>query len=154
VIELATVTADLRAGVLAIAPLPSQEIYSGHPSLTLRAAEVDPDRRPVAIVEDGTPVGFFVLERGGSEPAVPGGLLLRGFFVDAAAQGRGVATRALAGLASFVRRHEPDARRVVLTVNVENPAAITVYRRAGFADRGELYNGGLAGPQHVLQLDV
>lgn len=153
-IELVPVDAALRDRVLAIAPLPSQEVYSGHPELTLRTAEADPDRQPVAIVEDGEPVGFFVLDRGDSAPAEPGELLLRGFFVDAGAQGRGVATGALDRLAAFVRRHQPGVQRVVLSVNVANRAAIRAYTRAGFADRGDLYHGGSAGPQYVLVLDV
>jgi hypothetical protein len=36
----------------------------------------------------------------------------------------------------------------------QNPAAIAVYRRAGFVDTGRLYLHGTAGPQHVLVLDV
>ena len=43
-------------------------------------------------------------------------------------------------------------RRIVLSVNVRNPVAIRTYARAGFADTGELYLGGTAGPQHVFEL--
>jgi hypothetical protein len=48
-------------------------------------------------------------------------LLLRGFFVDAGAQGAGVATRAVAALPDVVRRDFPAPGRWVLTVNVRNP---------------------------------
>jgi RimJ/RimL family protein N-acetyltransferase len=75
-------------------------------------------------------------------------------FVDAAAQGRGVATRAVRLLPDVVRRDFPVARSVVLTVNVRNPAARAVYLRGGFVDAGELYLGGSAGPQHVLRLEL
>ena len=79
-------------------------------------------------------------------------VLLRAFLVDAAAQGRGVATRALAALPDFVAERLPGVRRVVLSVNVRNPVAIRTYARAGFADTGALYLGGTAGPQHVFEL--
>ena len=82
----------------------------------------------------------------------PRDVLLRAFLVDAAAQGRGIATRALAHLPDFVAERLPGARRIVLSVNLRNPVAIRTYARAGFADTGELYHGGAAGPQHVFEL--
>ena len=146
---------DLRDRVLALGPRPEQERFAGAPVETLPEAEADPQRQPVAIVADGEPVGFCVLHRGpgpgGLAPA-PSDVLLRAFFVDAQAQGRGIATRALRGLPGFIGRHAPGARRIVLTVNTRNPAAIRAYRKAGFLDRGELYHGGAHGPQHVLEL--
>jgi RimJ/RimL family protein N-acetyltransferase len=153
--ELRLVTPDLRPRLLALAPRPDQEPFAGRASDTLRAAEADPFRTPVAIVDDGRPVGIFVLQREAA-PLAPGphDLLLRAFFVDAAAQGRGIAGRALARLPDFVRHHLPAARRIVLSVNVRNPIAIRTYLRAGFADRGELYHGGAMGPQHVLELTL
>ena len=57
-------------------------------------------------------------------------------------------------LPDVVRRDFPDARSLVLTVNVRNPAARAVYLGGGFVDGGEQYLGGSAGPQHVLRLDV
>jgi RimJ/RimL family protein N-acetyltransferase len=146
---------DLRARVLALGPRPEQERFAGAPVETLPEAEADPQRQPVAIVADGEPVGFCVLHLGpgpaGLAPA-PSDVLLRAFFVDAQAQGRGIATRALRGLPGFIGRHAPGARRIVLTVNTRNPAAIRAYRKAGFLDQGELYHGGAHGPQHVLEL--
>ena len=140
----------LREQVLRLAPTPEQEVFSGRAEQTLRLAERDPDRVPYTLVEDGVPVGFLVLDRsaGGDE------LLLRGFFVDAAAQGRGVATRMVALLPDRVRADFPGVRTVRLTVNVRNPVARAVYLRGGFADHGELFLGGSAGPQHVLRLDL
>jgi RimJ/RimL family protein N-acetyltransferase len=154
-VSLHPVGPDLRDGVLALGPRPDQRRFAGAPADTLPVAEADPRRQPVAIVADGEPVGFCVLHRGPG----PGGLaparsdlLLRAFFVGAAAQGRGIATRALRGLPGFVAQHVPGGRRIVLTVNTSNPAAIRAYRKAGFLDRGELYHGGAHGPQHILEL--
>ena len=154
-VRLAPVRPDLRDRLLGLAPRPDQERFAGRLAETLPAAEADPDREPVAILEGDEPVGFFVLHRGpgaGVLAPEPRDVLLRAFLVDAAAQGRGVATRALAALPDFVAGHLPGARRVVLTVNVGNPVAIRTYARAGFADTGVLYHRGMAGPQHVFEL--
>lgn len=144
----------LREAALRLAPHPEQEEFSGRADQTLPLAERHPARHPYVLLEDGAPVAFLVLDETPSEADPSPDLLLRGFFVDAAAQGRGVATRAVAALPDVVRRDFPAARSVVLTVNVRNPAARAVYVRGGFVDAGELYLGGSAGPQHVLRLEL
>ena len=144
----------LRSAVLRLAPRVEQEEFSGRADQTLPLAELDPQRHPYVLLEDGAPVAFLVLDEGPSDADPSADLLLRGFFVDAAAQGRGVATRAVAALPEVVRRDFPHVRTVVLTVNVRNPAARAVYLRGGFVDAGELYLAGSAGPQHVLRLGV
>jgi RimJ/RimL family protein N-acetyltransferase len=154
-VRLAPVAPELRERLLALAPRPEQERFSGSLAETLPAAEADPEREPVAILAGDEPVGFFVLHRGpaaGELAPEPRDVLLRAFLVDAAAQGRGIATRALAALPDFVSERLPGVRRIVLSVNVRNPVAIRTYARAGFADSGALYHGGAAGPQHVFEL--
>jgi len=144
----------LREAGLRLAPHPEQEEFSGRADQTLPLAERDPARHPYVLLEAGEPVAFLILDETPSDADPSADLLLRGFFVDAAAQGRGVATRAVSALPDVVRRDFPTARSVVLTVNVRNPAARAVYVRGGFVDAGELYRGGSAGPQHVLRLDL
>lgn len=144
----------LREAALRLAPHPEQEQFSGRADQTLPLAERDPARHPYVLLEDGAPVAFLILDETPSDADPSADLLLRGFFVDAAAQGRGVAARAVAALPAVVRRDLPRVRTVVLTVNVRNPAARAVYVRGGFVDAGELYLGGSAGPQHVLRLQV
>ena len=144
----------LREAALRLAPHPTQEEFSGRADQTLPLAERDPARHPYVLVEDGVPVAFLVLDETPSAAYPSADLLLRGFFVDAAAQGRGVASRAVAALPDVLRRDFPRARTVVLTVNVRNPVARAVYVRGGFVDDGELYLGGSVGPQHVLRLGL
>jgi RimJ/RimL family protein N-acetyltransferase len=154
-VRLAPVGPELRERLLALAPRPEQERFSGRLTETLPAAEADPDREPVAILDGDEPVGFFVLHCGpaaGDLAPERRDVLLRAFLVDAAAQGRGIATRALEALPGFVAERLPGVRRIVLSVNVRNPVAIRTYARAGFADSGRLYLGGAAGPQHVFEL--
>lgn len=153
-VSLVPVTAELREAVLALAPRAEHELFSGRADQTLPVAEAEPQRTPYAIVENGRPVGFFVLDLAPSEADPSADLVLRAFFVDAAAQGRGVAKAAAREVPSLVRRDFPAVRTVLLTVNVRNPAARAVYLAGGFRDRGELYLGGPAGPQHLLRLDL
>lgn len=75
---------------------------------------------------------------------------LRGFFIDARWQGRGLGGQAMQALLAWLVAQDPATRLLVLTVNCRNDAALALYRRAGFQDSGELYHGGRAGPQHLL----
>ena len=144
----------LRDAVLRLAPRPDHELYSGRATETLPVAEQDPSRHPFTLVENGAPIGFFVLDETPADADTSADLLLRAFFVDAAAQGRGRGGRMVALLPDLVREHFPAARSVVLTVNVRNVVARALYVAGGFVDAGELYLGGPAGPQHVLRLDL
>lgn len=149
-VVLVPVDSRLREAVLATAPRPEQEVFSGRAAQTLPVAEADSARHPYAMTLDGVVVGFFVLDTGTRAPD----LLLRGFYVDAGAQGRGVGTAAVRELAALVARDFPAVGSLVLTVNVRNAAARAVYLAGGFVDGGELFLGGPAGPQHVLRLRV
>jgi RimJ/RimL family protein N-acetyltransferase len=155
-VELSPLRPELRAAVLALRVAPGQERYSGTPALTVPAADREPGREHVVILRDGAPVGYFQLDTAGvpGAPKAPEILGLRGFLIDISVQGQGVATAALARLAPYVRERFPDHRTVALTVNLTNPAAIAVYRRAGFVETGAIYHGGTAGPQHVMLLAV
>jgi GNAT superfamily N-acetyltransferase len=154
-VTLSEVTADLRPRVLALAPLPEQEPFSGAARDTLPAAEATPGRDGVVALLDGEPFGFLMLDVG---PEVrvyaPGdGVVgVRGVYVDAAHQGRGLGTAMLEALPDFARARHPGARSLALTVNVSNTRAIRAYLKAGFVDTGRLYHGGRLGPQHVLEL--
>jgi ribosomal protein S18 acetylase RimI-like enzyme len=147
-------TGPLRAAVLRLAPRPEHEQFSGRAAQTLPLAERDPLRHPYVHVEGALPVGFLVLDEATGPVDPTADLLLRGLFVDAAAQRRGVAGRMVAALPGTLAADLPAARSVVLTVNVRNDLARRVYLRGGFVDTGELHLGGSAGPQHVLRLDL
>lgn len=79
---------------------------------------------------------------------------LRGVLIDAAHQGRGLGTRAMAALPAYAARQYPGKHRLVLTVNLLNPAAYAAYRKAGFRDEGQIFTGGSRGPQHILWADL
>ena len=157
-IRVCPVTPALREAVLHLQVRPEQDGFVSPPARTLPDAELCPDSEPMAILLGEVPVGYYRIERnarsltGRDEDA--DALGLRSFQLDAAWQGRGLGAIAMAALlADLVQRH-PQARRLVLTVNRDNAAALALYRRAGFADSGTLYHGGRSGPQHVLRLTL
>jgi ribosomal protein S18 acetylase RimI-like enzyme len=157
-ITLAPVDDALRPAVMAIAVAPEQVRFGGVPAQALAAAARETARESVAILRDGVPVGFFQLDTRSvpGAPAAADVLGLRALAIDRAAQGQGVGTGAMLALPAYVRARFPRRRFVVLTVNLDNPAGLALYRRTGFmpADGVPLYQGGRSGPQQVLILDV
>lgn len=146
----------LRAAVCGLAPRADQEQFSGRARDTLPVADQDPFRTPFAIVYDGEAVGFGALDAQGyldeiaDEPRRA--VLLRGFYVGARRQGRGLGGAAIRALPEFARKLAPEARVLMLTVNVRNDAAVRAYLAGGFVDDGRRYLGGDAGPQHILRM--
>ena len=106
-----------------------------------------------AIHADGLLVGMFKLDPNYPERhafAAPDDLGLRGVLIDVDFQGRGYGTAAMTALPRYSALHYPDKRRLLLTVNLLNPAAYMAYIKAGFVDEGQIYTGGSRGPQHIL----
>ncbi|MDQ8046428.1 MAG: GNAT family N-acetyltransferase [Solirubrobacteraceae bacterium] len=148
----------LRSAVLSLAPSEEEAVWSGRASDTLPAAEADPTRHPVAMIDEaGVPVGFLVLDlgarsrryaRGGDEIGV------HGFFVDLGHRRRGIARGAIEALPAYVAEHHPQITSIALTVVVENRPAVGAYLAGGMHDTGDLFLGGTNGPQHVMRMSV
>lgn len=134
---------------------PAQVKFSGTVAQAFEANEPGVDFH--AIWTEGRTTGFFKIDRAYAKShhfARPGELGLRAFLIDRQAQGQGIATAAVRTLDTYLPRHYPDARSVVLTVNMSNPAAKACYRKGGFTDTGEIYEGGMAGPQLVMRMPL
>lgn len=148
----------LRSAVASLAPSEAEVVFSGRASDTLPAAEADPTRYPVAIIDmAGVPVGFLVLDlgarsrryaRGGDEIGV------HGFFVDLAHRRRGYARAAVEALPAYVAEHHPSIASIALTVVVENRPAVGAYLAGGMRTTGEFFDGGPNGPQYVMRMLV
>ena len=156
-IGIARLTGAEKALVADLKPAKGQERFVRDGAFA--AAESDPELDLYAVRDGGAVVAMFKLDRGyAAAPrhdfCQPGDLGLRGVLVDAAHQGKGIGRQMLAALPDLVRKGYPGTRRLVLTVNCENPVARTAYLSAGWADDGRLYHGGDAGPQHVMVLDL
>ena len=154
-IALAPLTPADRDRVAHLTVHPDQLRFAGTVAEAFDAPAPDQDFH--AILSHETPVGFFRIDRGYAAIhgfAEPGDLGLRTVIVDAARQGQGIGTAALRALPAYLRAHYPDARRLWLTVNLQNPAAIASYLKAGFQDTGAIWPHGGAGPQHIMRLPL
>ena len=154
-LSLCPVGPDEFGRVSHIQVAPEQVKFAGTVALAFQMAEKDVDFH--AICRDGQAVGFFKIDRAYARAhwfAREGELGLRAFLIDRASQGQGIATAAVRTLGPYLVRHYPGTDSVVLTVNMANPAAITCYRRSGFVETGQVYEGGGAGPQHVMRMEL
>ena len=129
-----------------------QQPFVGHIADLLAANSAT--RHPFVLAADSTLVGFFHIDTGYADEddfAQPVDIGLRAFFIDQRQQGLGYGRQAMTYLPQLMQTHYPEAKRLVLTVNCNNPTAYQLYCRNGFVDHGELYHGGSAGPQHILR---
>jgi RimJ/RimL family protein N-acetyltransferase len=146
--------ADVRPGLLALRVQEAQLPFVGRIEDSLADVAACSGSEALALVVDNVVVGYVRIDRRaaamGDHPLAEGAVALRSFMIDAGRQGEGLGGRALDAIHAYVAGRHPDRERILLTVNVRNEAAVHVYRRAGYRDSGELYHGGLAGPQFVL----
>ena len=133
--------------------LPEEQLqFTGLPNMVLEESLRDPDRYPVVILADQTPVGFFVLHKGegiADYTSNPHALLLRAFSVTEAHQGKGYAKKAMLALPGFVTDHLPGIDEIILVVNERNLAAKQLYEKTGFMDKG-IRRMGPIGRQYML----
>ncbi|PZQ96809.1 MAG: GNAT family N-acetyltransferase [Cereibacter sphaeroides] len=141
------------ARVMHLIPGPHEHIFTATPADRLRA--LGHAETGWAILEGDDVVGFFVLDGDFAalhDFAREDEIGLRSLLIDSARRGEGLGQAAMLALPGLVAREYPQARGVVLTCNLRNKKAYETYLRAGFADTGEVYLGGSAGPQHIMQL--
>jgi len=159
-IELREITlgdSGLRAVLLEHRLPPEQQDFAATAVESLPRGDDDPDWLSVAIVVHGVPVGMFALDRNGYFREFdddPSAVLFRAFYIAPEHQGHGYATAAVMATRALVQQCLPDVKRVVLTVNHRNPAALAAYLKGGFVQNGQDYLGGPFGPQHVLELKI
>lgn len=153
-IRVAPVTPALRDAVLHLHVGRDQAAFVSPPALTLPDAERCAGSQPMAILAGDLVVGYYRIEhsargltgRGADRRA----LGLRSFQISLEYQRRGFGTAALAALLDDLAARWPRARQLLLTVSPRNVAALKVYLRAGFVDRGALYHDARAGAEHLL----
>lgn len=153
-VRVVPVSAETRAAVLALAVQPDQLPFVGRTADSLADVAVCQGSEALALLLEDVVIGYVRIDRRatalGDHPLAEGAVALRSLMIDAKRQGEGIGRRALDAIHAWVAGRHPDRERILLTVNVRNEVAVQVYRRAGYRDDGELYHGGLAGPQHVL----
>jgi GNAT superfamily N-acetyltransferase len=163
-IHVAPVTPDTAFAVRALRLGPGQDAYAGDPALNLRIAQADSHCEPMAVFADDALIGFYRLDfRAEAIIGRPFGALpidgqardvavvaLRALLIDARQQRRGFGLRAVQALCDDVEHRHAGRRLLLLLVHCRNQPAIATYRRAGFVDTGQLFEGGRAGPQHLM----
>ena len=120
--------------------LPEEQAkFTALPIEILEEAQATSSQYPIVILAEGSPAGFFVLhddvlleEHSDNDRA----LLLMAFSINEKEQGKGIATKAMEEVQSFVGQAFPGKNEIVLGVNHKNMAAQHVYRKAGFHDTG------------------
>ncbi|MBT2532810.1 GNAT family N-acetyltransferase [Arthrobacter sp. ISL-48] len=143
--------------VAALELAPGQDDFVGDPLRMALVGLAEQARRPYVIEAGGEAVGVLTLQSGAARlagwPDDESAWLLRGFLIDRRQQGKGLgplaAAAAVDAAAKLTARHAGGEAGVVLSVNERNPAGLSAYRRAGFADYGA-YLGGSSGPQRTM----
>lgn len=136
-IELVPFAEAHCAALLGLQVGPGQENWTHLPAELLPEMEGNPARQAVTVLEQGAPVGMFILsadervEWYAGQPD-PQAITLNGLSLDHKSQGRGLGTQIMTALPAYVAHHFPQARRMLLCVHQSNPAAIHLYQKTGW----------------------
>ena len=109
---------------------PGQEKFVSHPVRSLAQAYVYRDQcQPFGIYADGKMVGYVMVIYDYDVPEYD----IWHMMIDRSYQGKGYAQQALEACLRYIdTKPFGDSGRIVLTCNKENPAALHIYRKAGF----------------------
>lgn len=136
-IELRAINKDNREKcmMLTVAEEQTQYICSNRDSLN-DAAENDTVARPFAICIDEVMVGFtmFAFDEAYEDP--DDRYWLWRFMIDEKQQGKGYEGLALQEIINYFRKHR--ANHIKLSTKESNIAAISLYRKFGFKENGEM----------------
>ncbi|MEI5907037.1 GNAT family N-acetyltransferase [Bacillus spongiae] len=137
--------------------LPEEQLqYTRLPKSSLPLALDDQHRHPVVILANEVPVGFFILYDGEERTDYTKNscsLILRAFLINQKEQNKGYAKLALLQLSMYVEEHFLGINEVSLAVNARNLAALNLYSKCGFVDKG-MTRMGPKGIQHLLSLSL
>lgn len=132
-----------------------QKTYTALPVETFERLKERTDNyaKPITILLDDKPIGFFVLDYGDDKLELTkneNSLLVRSLSVNPIYQGKGYGKIAMKLVDSFVRDNFPTIDELVLAVNFKNKSAYDLYLKVGYIDDGsqrEWHNGS----QHLLK---
>lgn len=121
------------------------------PKENITAALSDDERYPIVVLRNQQCVAFFTLHCGkGVEPFSDhsGAIFFRSFSVDRRFRNQGVGKLVMEKLPSFIAATFQDVNEIVLTVNTDNPHAMTLYRQQGYQYVGDSVFVGR--PVHIM----
>ena len=134
-----------QAAVLSLSVTEQQIEFAGTVERSVQACREDQANEVagLAVVHEGSIVGFLVLKRGASAPAwaSPKSATVSAMRIDLSQQGKGLGSAALKALPSWVAESWPESNELILSVDEENHSARSAYARAGFFDLGKREEG-------------
>lgn len=106
-------------------------------------------------IEGRTPIGMVLLKHPPESPAwvPPHAVSLHGLKIAEAFQGQGLGHAALSLSVEQAKSCWPEARTLILAVDAENIAALSLYRRFGMSDSGPIFEGRI-GREHRLAMSL
>ena len=136
--------------------LPEDQInFTALPAQTFERlkARTDNNAKPITILLDDKPIGFFVLDYGEDKydfTENENSLLLRSLSINPAFQGNSYGKIAMNLVDDFVKTYYPTIDELVLAVNFKNTSAYQLYIKVGYTDDGSQreWNNGM---QHLLR---
>lgn len=97
----------------------------------------DRNKTIVTILEDKTPVGFFILDFGKDKFELKNNdsaILLRSLSVNPNTQGKGIGKKSMSQLKNFISENFSDVNEVLLSVHKNNISANKLYYSVGFVN--------------------
>ena len=136
--------------------LPEDQInFTALPAQTFERlkARTDNNAKPITILLDDKPIGFFVLDYGEDKYDLTpneNSLLLLSLSINQAFQGNSYGKIAMNLVDDFVKTYYPTIDELVLAVNFKNTSAYQLYIKVGYTDDGSQreWNNGM---QHLLR---
>lgn len=113
--------------------------FTALPAEVIEEAISNPDKVPIVILKEETPVGFFILHKKSEyaeEKKYSNAILIRALSITLEHQGRGYARAAMQAIGPLLQQIEPGTKEVILAVNEQNIAAQSLYLKEGFRDTG------------------
>ena len=147
-IELRPVDDSNRSDCISLKVSESQSEYIASNESSLEAAKENADvARPFVIYVDGVAVGFtmFAFEPDYEDP--DDRYWLWRFMIDERLQGKGYGSASLQEIIKYFK--ENGANNIRLSTKESNVNALSLYRKAGFKDTGEMNDEEI-----VLKLDL
>jgi len=136
-IALEKISKDNFKQVIALSLREDQKTFVQTNEYSIAQSYIYPEFRPMAVCQDGQPVGFLLWCVDEDEDE----LWIYRFMIDKELQHRGYGKAALSALIEHMKREEPCRDKVYISAFPENAAALGLYRRFGFVDDGRYING-------------
>ncbi|MCA1062643.1 GNAT family N-acetyltransferase [Rossellomorea sp. AcN35-11] len=118
--------------------------YTSLPMRAINKCSPEKERFPIVILHEGEAAGFFVLHGWDGVKAYWNNrraILVRAYSIHPEFQGKGVASKSIKRLDTFLSDHFKDKNEMILAVNHQNTVAQHVYKKGGFLDTGVRVTG-------------